>query len=147
MDLKDILNVMIYVFIIWIGCLLSIIIHEMGHAIGYMLSSREEKGSWHIVAGRGKQILKTKRMRICAFPFTGYFEITKGMVSRRTALLMAAGGPVASLLMTTFLFVLLGSTFRTVLSSYEHIDSAARFVAFYNLWQFITSILPLRYPA
>ena len=145
-NLKDILYITICIITVWLGLLLSILAHEAGHMIGYLLSAGKKKGNWYIAVGRGKQILKTKRLTIFAIPISGHFEC-KDDLSKKTSLLTLAGGPVASLFMTVVLFVLLGRTFSAILNAYKHINYALCYVAYYNLGLFIYTIIPLRYPA
>lgn len=143
---RDILYIAICIITVWLGLFLSILAHEAGHMIGYLLSAGKEKNNWYIAVGRGKQILKTKRLTIFAIPISGYFEC-KDDLSKKTSLLTLAGGPVASFFVTVSLFFLLGHTFSAILKSYRHLWFAFCYVAYYNLGLFICTLLPWRYPA
>ena len=91
MNLKDILYITICIITVWLGLFLSILAHEAGHMIGYLLSAGKKKGNWYIAVGRGKQILKTKRLAIFAIPISGHFECEDDL-SKKTSLLTLAGG-------------------------------------------------------
>ena len=54
------------VIIIWLGSILSILAHEAGHILGYLLSAGKELDDWYVTVGRGKEIFKTKRLLICS---------------------------------------------------------------------------------
>lgn len=141
----DILYIAICVIMVWLGSLLSILTHESGHLFGYLLSAEKEKNNWYITVGRGKQIIKTKRLTICAIPISGHFEC-KDDLSKKTALLTLAGGPVVSFFVTVSLF-LLSHTFSAILKSHGHLWFAFCYVAYYNLGLFIFTLFPWHHPA
>ena len=132
------------VIIIWLGSILSILAHEAGHILGYLLSAGKELDDWYVTVGRGKEIFKTKRLLICSFPVSGHFECGDNL-SKKSALLTLVGGPISSFLITVALFVLLARTSIAVSNTY--IRFALCFVAYYNLGLFVYTIIPLRYPA
>lgn len=132
------------VIIIWLGSILSILAHEAGHMLGYLLSAGKEIDDWYVTVGRCKEIFKTKRLLICLFPISGHFECG-GNLSNKSALLTLAGGPISSFLITVALFVLLASS--SIAASNTYIRFALCFVAYYNLGLFVYTIISLRYPA
>ena len=60
------------VLLIWILCFLSVLLHELGHALGYRISGR--KTEWRIRAGSGPEILNTAKFSFCLLPAGGYFD-------------------------------------------------------------------------
>lgn len=143
MNPQDFIRVIVLVLIAWIVFSLIMVIHETGHLIGYMLCTKNKSANWHIVVGRGKQLLRIKRLTICLIPFAGFFQLAEpdAHVTKKTALITLAGGPIASLLMTIVLFALHNSRFA-VLS-----DSISNFIVLLSFYQFVCTIIPLRYPA
>lgn len=84
--------------------MLSILIHELGHMIGWKVRTRSN--CWFITVGSGKNLLKTKRLLLRAFPVGGSFAVTDESIrtTKRQVLLMAIGGPVITLVVTLILF-------------------------------------------
>ena len=50
------------IFVLWVLTLLSTLLHEFGHAIGYMLARGDRQ--WHIRVGWGKRLLNTKALTV-----------------------------------------------------------------------------------
>lgn len=140
MDIEALIKVILGILIMWIAFFLTVLIHEVGHMIGYVLCSKKEAASWYITVGCGKQLLRIRRLIICLVPFAGSFRLTasNSLVPKKTALITLAAGPIASLLLATILLVI--NWF--VLS-----DDLIVFMIYSSLFQFIFSVIPVRYPA
>ena len=95
----------IFVCAFWVVTLLSVLLHELGHALGYMLATGDRH--WHIEIGQGKKILKTKALTINMFVIDGFFTPDEDKTTSRAQQVMTiSGGPVVSLLIIIGLLVL-----------------------------------------
>ena len=56
--LAIIIELFAFIFVLWVLTLLSTLLHEFGHAIGYMLATGDRH--WHIRVGWGKRLLNPK---------------------------------------------------------------------------------------
>ena len=137
--LKDFLRVTLSVPIVWLVFILPTILHETGHMIGYLLCAEKRVVNWHIEAGSGKQLMRIGSLIIRLVPWGGSFRLAEStLVSKKTALATLAGGPTASLLMSIALLVI----YRFVLA-----DELIAFMFYGSFFQFLFTIIPLRYPA
>ena len=57
-----IIELVIFVFSLWVLFFLSTFLHELGHALGYMVATGDRH--WNIRVGWGKRILNTKRFSV-----------------------------------------------------------------------------------
>ena len=91
---------------LWALFFLSTFLHEAGHALGYMLATRDRH--WHIRVGCGKSLLNTKRLTMKLLPFDGFFTpLEKNKIDTAAKLLaILAGGPAVSLLLVIGLLLL-----------------------------------------
>ena len=100
----------VFVCALWALTLLSLLFHELGHALAYTLATGDR--NWHIEVGQGKKILDTKVLTVRMLVLDGYFlpdENRAGSVKQRVITLI--GGPAASLLTVTgLLFLRSGGT-------------------------------------
>lgn len=139
MELQSLLKVIAGVLAAWGLLLLTILIHETGHMLGYVLCVREKAVPWRLEVGSGRQLLKIGRLRIRLIPFGGLFWLDDlSELPWKTAFCMTAGGPVASLLTAALLLAFGGSVFS---------DSLCRWLFYCNLSQFIGTAIPLSYPS
>lgn len=133
-------RVIVTIIAAWLFFFLTTLIHEMGHMLGYIICAGKKAVAWHITVGIGTQLLKTKRLTICIVPFfNGYFQLADtASLTKKEALVMLSGGPIASLLMTIVLLVSCNSIFT---------DQAIIFAMYCNFSQFLFTIIPVRYPS
>ena len=107
------MNDVVRILLIWLLSLISVLFHELGHALAYTLATGDR--NWHIEVGQGKKILDTKVLTVRMLVLDGYFlpdENRAGSVKQRVITLI--GGPAASLLTVTGLLFLRSG--RTALS-------------------------------
>ena len=95
----------IFICALWALSMISVLLHEFGHALGYMLATGDR--DWHIEVGQGKRILDTKALTINMLVLDGFFAPEENMAdSKRQLLMTLAGGPIMSLLLIIGLLVL-----------------------------------------
>lgn len=68
-----IIETVVLVCALWFLSFMAIFMHELGHALGYMLSTLNRH--WHIRVGSGKRLLKTKRLTVKLLVFDGEFTV------------------------------------------------------------------------
>ena len=134
------------IFVLWVLTLLSTLLHEFGHAIGYMLATGDRH--WHIRVGWGKRLLHTKALTVNLLVFDGLFSPSKREFDSKAKLIMTLlGGPVFSLVLVAGLLGLRCS--GPVLQSDFFADSAMEFflntALSVNLFILVLSIVPIRY--
>ena len=66
-----IIELFICICALWTMSFLSTLLHELGHAIGYILSTGDRH--WHIRIGWGKRLLNTKALTVNLVVFDGFF--------------------------------------------------------------------------
>ena len=134
------------ILLIWMLCFLSVLLHELGHALGYRISGG--KAGWKIRAGSGPRILSTAKFIFCLLPVGGYFDPREELRTKKAKLLTLAGGPIMSMLLTALFCVCYfcfsrfmdpNSALCTILSP------AFRFLMFFNFFQFLFTAVPMRY--
>ena len=50
------------IILIWLFCLLSVLLHELGHALGYRISGG--KAGWKVVVGSGPRLISISRFTL-----------------------------------------------------------------------------------
>ena len=131
---------------LWLLSLLSTLLHELGHALGYMLASGD--AHWHIRVGWGRRLLHTRALTVNLLVFDGLFTPLERKVDTRAKLITTLlGGPVASLLLVLGLSILRLGGFSP--QSEVLADGAIEFflnaALSLNLYILILSIVPAHY--
>lgn len=124
----------------------SIFIHEIGHAIGYMIATKDN--NWNIGIGKGGRVCKIGRFNIHLIPFYGYFLPInmKKSISKTKIIANLIGGPLASLLLLLLLFLVkynINSLVQVILA----LEARAYLIDYsiiFNLSMFISSALPYK---
>lgn len=134
--------------LLWLMCWLSVMLHELGHAIGFRLGSG--KGPWRVFVGSGPKLFKVGRLTLMLFPFGGYFipDDEAEPKSKKGKLLMLAGGPLVSLLLTVLFGILRFLIFAPDPSKgilYDMLVYLSAYLLIFNLFQFLFTAIPLRY--
>lgn len=143
----NILMEVLGIIFLWLGVAFSILIHEMGHVVGYKLAKGKE--DWIIRVGFGKTLIKTKRFDFRLIPFSGVFynpapDIT---YTEAQALLCAVGGPVFNLILILILFALKSSSLNECSAFIDYYEPTWDFIRTYSVIILISAIIPMRYPA
>ena len=142
-----ILELAIFACALWALFCLSTLLHEMGHAFGYVLVTGD--GHWHIRVGSGKVLLDTKKLTVKLLPFDGCFTPlhTDAIDTDAKLLAMLAGGPIASLVVVIGLLLLmlrdvpLNSGFLAPSAVESFLNSAL----FINVFTLVLSVIPTHY--
>ena len=81
MDLS--IQCFVRIILIWLLCLLSVLLHESGHALGYRISGG--KAGWKVVVGSGPRLISISRFTFGLIPaglsFLCYRVICRGFES------------------------------------------------------------------
>lgn len=92
------IELVIFLCALWFLSFLSTLLHELGHALGYMLATGD--GHWHIRVGWGKRLLNTKALTVNLLVFDGFFTPSEKKIDTKAKLITTlSGGPAASLLL------------------------------------------------
>ena len=142
-----IIELVIFVFSLWVLFFLSTFLHELGHALGYMVATGDRQ--WNIRVGWGKRILNTKRFSVGLLPFDGYFTpLEKDKINTRAKLIaILSGGPIVSLILVIGLAFLNfgGISFNSEVITPEAIEFFINAAFFINLFILIMSLIPAHY--
>ena len=137
---------LVRIILIWLLCLLSVFLHELGHAAGYRVSAG--KAGWKVVAGSGPRMIGSSKFIFCLIPAGGYFIPEEEPETRKAKTLALAGGPFLSLLQAglygLFHFcipdlVQPGSDLSEILLP------VSAFLLYFNFFQFLFTVIPVRY--
>lgn len=100
-----IMETVVFVCALWLLSFMAIFMHELGHALGYMLSTLNRH--WHIRVGSGKRLLKTKRLTVKLLVFDGEFIVAGNTVDSKAKLISTlSGGPILSFISVAVLLLL-----------------------------------------
>ena len=142
-----IIELAIFVCACWVLSFFSLFVHEIGHAIGYMIATGN--GKWHVRVGWGKHLINTKGLTINLIPLDGFFKpLEKGKVDTMPKMIaMLLGGPIASLVLVIVLAVLKfgGVVVNSEVISSSAIESLISIAFFFNVFILVLSALPIHY--
>ena len=139
------MHYIISVLLIWLFCLISVLLHELGHASGYRIAAG--KAEWKVIAGSGPQIIGTKKYIIRCIPAGGYFIPEEVPKTDKGNILMLSGGPFFSLLLTVLFGVIRFCLFGYIQpesSFYGIFIPVSNFMLFFNFFQFLFTAIPVR---
>ena len=136
----------IRILLIWLLCLWSVLLHELGHAAGYRISTG--KADWKVIVGSGPRIFGISKYTFCLIPAGGYFNPEEEPETKKAEIITFAGGPLASLLQAALYGVVRFCILKYVQPAsglLEMLVSVATFPLYYNFFQFLFTIIPMRY--
>lgn len=139
------IDILIFLILIWICLFLVNFVHEMGHAIMYRIFFRNK--NWHISIGTGKLIIKLKKFTIKALPISGFINYElKHKGSKLQHIMVSLGGPLANV----FFIVLLIFLSQTIKTSEQTLGQQnllwfLGFAFWMNVNQFIFTAIPMKY--
>ena len=134
------------ILLIWLLCLLSVFLHELGHALGYRISTGKAK--WKVIAGSGPRMFGTSRYIFCLIPVGGYFIPDEEEGTKKAKMITLAGGPCVSLIQAILYGILRFCIPEFVQSGsglYEVLLSVSAFLLYFNFFQFLFTVIPIRY--
>ena len=100
-----IIELFVCICVLWVISFLSTLLHELGHAAGYMLSTGDRH--WHIRVGTGKKLLETKPLTVKLLILDGCFEPAENRIDSKGKLISTlSGGPAVSLVLVVLLLIL-----------------------------------------
>ena len=133
--------------VLWILCFLSTALHEIGHALGYMIATGDRH--WHIRVGSGKCLINTRRLTVKLLPFDGFFApIEKNKIDTKAKLIMVlSGGPAVSLILAAVLLLVKfgGISLHSDVISSGAVEFFINSALFINLFTLILSLIPTHY--
>lgn len=142
-----IIELAIFVCALWVLFFLSTLLHEVGHALGYMIATGDRH--WHIRVGSGKKLLNTKRLTVKLLPFDGCFMPSEknkiDTTAKRIAIL--SGGPAVSLILVVVLLLvkLGGISLHSEVIASDAIESFISYTLSVNLFTLILALIPTHY--
>jgi len=136
---------MISFFLIYlIGIPVSVLLHEVGHALGVIIFSKEKS---YVYLG-SKNGLNKENFRIGRIHFHinwAYFGFcavkNSPPFSKFQSVMISVGGPIASLLLFVASYLVMAEV-----THYE-IKNFLNGIAYFNLFMFICTSIPIRYPS
>ena len=135
------------VFVLWALSFLSTVLHEMGHALGYMIATGDRNG--HIRVGSGKKLLSIGRLTVKLLPFDGCFTPPEEHKIDTKAKLITtlAGGPFVSLLLVIGLLLLKlkGISLHSEIIAPSAVEFFLSCALSINLFILTLSLLPAHY--
>ena len=132
--------------LIWFFCLISVLLHELGHALGYRISGG--KAGWRVIACSGPEIIGSSKLVFRLIPAGGYFLPEEEAKTNKEKLMMLAGGPVVSLLQAVLYWAVCFCIFSFVQPEsglFEILFPTSKFLMFFNFFQFLFTVVPMRY--
>ncbi len=133
--------------LIWLLCLLSVFLHECGHALGCRIAAG--KMDWKIFVGSGPKIFSIANYTFFLIPAGGYFAPKEELRTKKEKVMMLAGGPLFSLLLTALFFSICRFSFFGLADPgnelYDFLFPVSSFLFYFNLFQFFFTAIPMRY--
>ena len=141
-----VIELFVYLCALWFLTFLSTFLHELGHALGYMLATQDSH--WHIRVGWGKRLVNTKALTVNLLVFDGCFASSDNKLDTRAKrITMLAGGPAVSLLMFLGLLALRfgGISYSPGFLADGVMESLLDFALYLNLFMLLLSLAPVHY--
>ncbi len=141
-----IIELLAFICASWVMLFLSTLLHELGHAVGYMFATGDRH--WHIRVGWGKRLLDTKALSVKLLVFDGFFTPSEKKIDTKAKLIMMLmGGPVFSLLLVAGLSVLRfgGMSFESDFFADGAVEFFLNSTLWVNLVILVLSVAPVHY--
>ncbi|MFT8351015.1 M50 family metallopeptidase [Clostridium saccharoperbutylacetonicum] len=139
----NVINILLNIILFCIFGQLATISHEFGHAIPALLLTKD---SVRIFLGNNTTEIKEISLgRLCIQigkfqPVLGFTYWNRGKLLKWQSIVICIGGPIFSLLIGLSLLFISGVV------HYYLLKKLIFFLAFYNIWQFICTAIPIIYP-
>lgn len=144
MDLS--IQYLVRIILIWLLCLLSVMLHELGHAAGYRISGGSAK--WKVSVGSGPKMINISKFTFRLIPAGGYFHPKEEPETNKAKILMFAGGPFFSLLQAVLYGIIrfcILEFMQPESALHEILLPVSTFVMYFNFFQFLFTVIPIRY--
>ena len=144
MDLS--IHLFVRIILIWLLCLVSVLFHELGHALGYRISGG--KAGWKVTVGSGPRLFSVSRFIFGLIPAGGNFVPEEEPETDKGQIIMSAGGPFISLLQAVLYWIIYFCILRGVQpgsSPSEILLPVCSFLLYFNFFQFLFTAIPMRY--
>ena len=141
-----IFELFVCICVLWAIAFLSTFLHELGHALGYMLSTGGRQ--WHIRVGSGKKLVETKILTVKLLILDGIFYPTENKVDSKAKLISTLiGGPIVSLILVIMLSLLKfgGVSFNSEIIASSSLEFFLNFAFICNVYILVMSIIPIHY--
>lgn len=140
----NILFVVAFLLLYIIGLPLIVLIHETGHALGLICSSKDGVARIHLgdLSNSNKENLRLGRIHFhIVWGLAGFcYYKTSNNISKPQGVVFMLGGPLISAILALFLYFLLRHPINT------YLDFFITGMFWLNLSQFIFTIIPIIYP-
>ncbi len=136
----------IRIILIWLLCLLSVLLHELGHAWGYRISGG--KAGWKVTVGSGPRLISISRFTFGLIPAGGNFGPEEEPETDKGQVIMFAGGPIVSLLQAVLyriIYFCISEGIQPGSSLSEILLPVSGFLLYFNFFQFLFTVIPMRY--
>ncbi|MCF6138291.1 hypothetical protein [Pseudalkalibacillus berkeleyi] len=122
---------------------ISVLLHEIGHAIGVLLSSNSNAIVFLGPNDRSnRESFKLGRIRFhIKWAYFGSIRTVEYPLSYRQQIIVAAGGPILSFILATLTIIL---SFSQLMDGSMRNFVAA--ISLFNFYLFFMTIIPIRYP-
>ncbi len=133
--MEHIMYYVVKILLIWLLCLFSVLLHEVGHALGYRSSTG--KARWKIIAGSGPKMIDASNYIFRLIPASGYFIPEEEPKTNTAKIITLAGGPSVSLLQTILYGVIRFCILEFVQSGsglHETLLSVSTFLLYFNFF-------------
>ena len=132
---------------LWAVFFLSTLLHEAGHALGYLIATGNRDG--HIRVGSGKKLADTGSLTVKLLPFDGCFTPPEknGIDTKAKLITVLAGGPAVSLILTAAMLAVKfgGMSLESEVIASGTIESLINCALYVNLFTLVLSLLPMHY--
>lgn len=122
---------------------LTTITHELGHAIPARIFSKD-KVAIYLGVGNSNRNFKIGGLQVVLrgfHPLTGFVSWNGEKLTRSGKIISSLGGPLISLMVGIGSLLIAGKMSNTIL------NNLFTFIAYYNLFQFIVTAIPFKYPS
>ena len=134
----------IFICALWVLFFLSTLLHEVGHALGYMIATGD--GQWHIRVGSGKKLLNAGSVTVKLLPFDVCFMPQEQNRTDTKAKWIAtlSGGPAVSLMLVAILLAvkLGGMSLHSEVIASDALESLVTSALSINLFTLVLSLIP-----
>ena len=145
--IATIIELAVFVCALWVLFFLSNLLHEAGHALGYMIATGD--GQWHIRVGSGKKLLNAGRLTVKLLPFDGCFMPQEQNRTDTKAKWIAtlSGGPAVSLMLVAILLAvkLGGMSLHSEVIASDALESLVTTALSINSFTMVLPLIPTRY--